>query len=243
VSLAKTTLGSVPVPDPTELTTAALLREVANVRELVENRIGATRETVEAKLQGNTDVLLQRLDGMDKAIELLQRTTDQLPGQIKDAVDTLRGLHSEKFDNLSALMEEQFKGVQTQFRERDTRTEQSSKDSKVAVDAALQAAKEAVGEQNKSSALAIAKSEAATNKQLDQIGTIMNATTNGLNDKIDDLKTRLTTVEGRWQGVAPAQLTPSATSPPILGYALGGLAIVLLVIIIIFEVTQRGTIH
>ena len=43
----------------------------------------------------------------------------------------------------------------------------------VAVDAALQAAKEAVGEQNKSNALAIAKSEATFTKQIDQIGVLI----------------------------------------------------------------------
>jgi hypothetical protein len=100
-----------------------------------------------------------------------------------------------------AKHEEKFNSVQVQFAERDTRTEQTSKDSKVAVDAALQAAKEAVGEQNKSSTLAIAKSEAATTKQIDQISVIINTMAKGLDDKIDDIKTRLTSIEGRAKGL------------------------------------------
>jgi hypothetical protein len=101
---------------------------------------------------------------------------------------------------LQRLHEEKFRSVAIQFVERDTRTEQTSRDSKVAVDAALQAAKEAVGEQNKSSAMAIAKSEAATTKQIDQIGVIIQTNTAGFNDKIDDIKSRLTIIEGKATG-------------------------------------------
>lgn len=156
-----------PDPDPTVLTTQALLREILNLKEIFETRIA----------------------GMDKAIVLLQTTSDRVPSWVEKAVGQLRELHDEKFSS-----------IQTQFAERDTRTEQTSRDSKVAVDAALQAAKEAVGEQNKSNALAIAKSEAAFTKQIDQIGLLIQTTAKATDDKIDDIKTRLTTIEGIKQG-------------------------------------------
>jgi len=66
----------------------------------------------------------------------------------------------------------------------------------VAVDAALQAAKEAVGEQNKSSALAIAKSETSTTKQIDQLVAQIASQTKNFDDKIGDVKERLTRIEG-----------------------------------------------
>jgi len=122
-----------------------------------------------------------RLDAMDKAIILLQDTANRSP--------TINEVHLET--------KEKFRSIATQFAERDTRTEQTSRDSKVAVDAALQAAKEAVAEQNKSSALAIAKSEVSTTKQIDQLGLTIQTMTGGLNDKIDDVKERLTSIEGR----------------------------------------------
>lgn len=179
-----------PIPDPTILTTQQLNREIGALREIIETR----------------------LDGMDKAIELLQTLNNHAQDFVKTEVSHLQTLHDEKF-----------KSIQNQFIERDTRTEQTSRDSKVAVDAALQAAKEAVGEQNKSSALAIAKSEAATNKQLDGIGTLLNTTAGGLTDKIDDLRTRLTTIEGRSSG-----------GKDVYGYmiAAGGLVIAALVFFI-----------
>lgn len=135
------------------------------------------------------EIINARLDGMDKILGLLQSGMDNRQQAITAEVTHLRTLHEEKFHSISI-----------QFSERDTRTEQTSKDSKVAVDAALQAAKEAVGEQNKSSALAIAKSENSTTKQIDQIGINIQSTTENLNDKIDDVKARLLTIDGLTTG-------------------------------------------
>lgn len=157
-------MGSVPVPDPTVLTTQQLLREIGLSREIIETR----------------------LNGMDKAIELLQAATDRQPTVIAAAVSDLQELHEEKF-----------RSIEVQFRERDTRTDQTSRDSKVAVDAALSAQVKSVDAQNISNALAIAKSEAGFTKQIDQIGTLIQATGKATDDKIDDIKTRLNSVEGR----------------------------------------------
>ena len=171
--------GSVPTPDPTVLTTEQLERAISGLRDLLRT-----------EMAGHRQVLETRLDDMDKAKDLLRVAIGKIPEEVDKNVVNLRTLHDEKF-----------RSIQTQFAERDVRTEQSAKDSKVAVDAALQAAKEAVGEQNKSSSLAIAKSETATTKQIDQLGVLITATTKTTDDKIDDLKGRLTTIESRNNGM------------------------------------------
>lgn len=171
-------MGSVPVPDPTTLTTEALTREIDGLREQTEKDIGNMRALIET-----------RLDGNDQAVELLRTTTDKVPGMVADAIGQLEKLHNEKFNS-----------IQVQFAERDTRTEQLSSTSKLAVDAALQAAKELGSKQNEAAAAAIAKSEAATTKQIDQIGTLIGANTKAADEKIDDLKTRVQAIESRKQG-------------------------------------------
>lgn len=148
--------------------------------------------TTEQSLRGLAslrEIIEARLDGMDTILGLLQTHLDHRDTAIATGVK-----------HLQDLIDEKFKSIATQFIERDTRTEQTSRDSKVAVDAALQAAKEAVGEQNKSAASAIAKSEAATTKQIDAIGILISTTAKASDDKIDDLKTRLTTIEGHSNG-------------------------------------------
>jgi hypothetical protein len=152
-----------PIPDPTLRTTEALLREIASLRELV----------------------FTRLDGMDKAVQLLQDTVNKSP-----SIAELYAKHEQMFVN-----------IQTQFKERDVRAEQTKTEGKVSIDAALQAAKEAVSEQNKSNGLAISKSEASTTKQIDQIGVTIETLENSMDGKISDVKERLTLIEGRTKGI------------------------------------------
>jgi hypothetical protein len=139
-----------PIPDPTELTTEQLRREVSILRELIELRLTA----------------------VDRATLLLNQVT-----------------------------EEKFRSMEVRFLERDRHNEHTHRDSKSAIDAALLAAKEAVHAQNESSSLAIAKSEVATNKQIDQQGNMIVSATRALSDKIDDIKSRLTLIEGKGVGV------------------------------------------
>jgi hypothetical protein len=168
-----------PRPDPTVLTTQAVRRDIS-----------ALREVLEAEIEGQEKVFEGRFVAMDKAIELLQTIADRLPGLIDGKVAQLKGLHDEKFSSIA-----------TQFSERDTRTEQTQRDSKVAVDAALQAQKESVNAQNISNAQAIAKSEANFTKLLDQLAMLINSNTKTSDDKIDDLKARVQSIEGKGLGI------------------------------------------
>jgi hypothetical protein len=204
----------VPSPDPTLLTTQQLIREIQSLRELFD----------------------ARLDGMDKALTLLQAKADRYPQPTDLAITRLQELIYQKFESvglefrardqavstaleaqresmitkhesvvmsvqrLQELHTEKFDSIATQFKERDVRTEQASKDSKVAIDAALQAQKEAVGKQNEANSAAISKSEAAFVKQIDQIGILISTMTKGTDDKIGDIKDRLTTIEGLKKG-------------------------------------------
>jgi len=175
----------VPVPDPTVLTTEQLLRENVWLREVLDTKLDGIVKAGELR-QVNTN---GKFEAYDKAIRLLQDIADKFPDRIDEKISSLKEVHEEKFSS-----------IQTQFKERDVRSDQTQKDSKVAVDAALQAAKEAVGEQNKSSALAIAKSEASTTKQIDQQGLLIQSTAKASDEKIDDIKERLTRIEGSGAG-------------------------------------------
>jgi phage-related protein len=207
-------------------------KQIANLKELFDTKlmqISADRDLVRT-------VIETRLNGMDKAIELLQHAADHFPARIDEKISALREVHDQKFVALLDTHSEKFSSIQTQFRERDVRTEQSSKDSKVAVDAALQAAKEAVGEQNKSSALAISKSESATVKQIDQQGLLITTATQGLRDMIDDVKERLTRIEGKGEGKTAAVTTAAVNSNynvALIGLIIGSLIAIAGVIVAI----------
>jgi hypothetical protein len=176
-----------------------------------------TTQQLLRELNSLREVLVARMDGYDKAITLLQAFTDRQP-TIAEVV---------------AQFTEKFRGIETQFKERDLRTEQSAKEAKVAVDAAFSAQKEAVAEQNKSAAAAIAKSEAATTKQIDAIVLLLQANSKAADEKNDDLKGRITSIEGRGQAYSQG-FGWIATSVGIVAAVIGA-------IIAVFFKTGVGT--
>jgi hypothetical protein len=119
----------------------------------------------------------------------LYREVTGLKEVVKGWVDGVSGTVDTRITGELSRFEEKFLSIQVQFRERDVRTEQSAGQVKLAVDAALQAQKEAAGEQAKSFTLATNKSE-----------TSMNAQITGLDSKINDVKDRLNRVEGMGLG-------------------------------------------
>jgi len=215
--------GLVPIPDPSVLTTEALEREILHIRELLETKLFSS----DTSAKQVRDIIETRLDGMDKAIKLLQDTADKFPARIDEKIDALRLVHEQKFLELANTHGEKFSSIQTQFKERDVRTEQSSKDSKVAIDAALQAAKEGVGEQNKSSAMSILKSETATAKQIDQLGMLISSMTKAFDDKVADVKERVGRIEGRGEG-----------GHALWGYLVGVVGLIGGVIAVVLTVTK-----
>lgn len=101
-------------------------------------------------------------------------TTEALTREIT----ALKELVFTRIESLKDVNNEKFQSIQTQFLERDTRANQTAKDNKLAVDAALNAAKEAV-----------AKSEGTTVRQLETV-----------DGKINDVKERINRIEGSTMG-------------------------------------------
>ena len=172
-----------------------------------------TTEAVDRAIEAYRNVVSTRLQGMDRATELLAEALLKIEAGTDTKLDHMvddrrRGFKAErefvleKIENVRAVSQERFDAVATQFSERDTRTDQAASESRVSLDAALAAAKEAVSEQNKANALAIGKSEDATKERLDSVTALMTSGLASLDDKIGDLKGRLDRGEGRGTGAA-----------------------------------------
>lgn len=194
-----------PIPDPTRLTTEQLDREIGSLRAVLDAGLASLRQIIEARLNGN-----------DRAIQLLQSTADKFPQWVDEKIAAVRDVVTEKFNS-----------IEKQFTERDVRTEQAAGAVKIAVDAALQAQKEAATETNKSGTAAITKSETATTKQIDQLGELIRTMTKGFDDKIGDVKDRLTRIEGKGEGVDHTQTTRQSSNSYVVALASLAVAIVL----------------
>lgn len=187
-----------PVPDPTTLTTEQLRRELSALRE----------------------VLVTRLEGMDRATDLLSQTVNRTPTVIQTEISHLRELMNEKLGSLGGQAEEKFASIGLQFAERDIRTQQASTASSQALAAALQAAKEAVFEQAQAAAKAAEKTELSFTKQIDQIGLRIDTVIKGYDDRLTELKERIDRGEGTSQG-ADATRTETRLNTGSLVAAIG----------------------
>lgn len=210
-----------PVPDPTSLTTDQLRREIQALRELLEARLVAQGDLIKA--------LSLRTDGR-------QETVDVTVGHLRDLlISNLKNVEV-KIDQLGAVSLERFLRIDTQFVERDKRTDQLSTADKTAVAAALQAAKEAVGAQNTSNSIAIAKSESATQESIKQLGTLLSSASQATNDKIGDLRARLDRGEG---GSAGAKVSADSSRDNI-GLIFGAIALLIALVTLFLAFARRS---
>jgi hypothetical protein len=183
-SSSSSSRGSVPRPDPTVLTTEALLREIGALRTLIGERISATEALFETKIQSGREGGLALRDFLVGEIAAL-----------RDFHETdVRGLR-ELVASMGHLRDEKLVTVQTQFDLIERQRVENKADTKAAVDAALAAAKEAVKEQTTASDRAITKSETATSEQLKQMNVTFTTAVQGISGPISDLKDRVTALE------------------------------------------------
>ena len=197
-------------PDPTELTRTLINREIDQLNELRSVQLDGAMRTVHAELAA-----------IHEAIRVAREEVTRVPTDVEKAVSNLKELHSERFES-----------IEKQFRERDVRVEQTARDTKVAVDAALQAAEKAVGKQNESFALSINKSEAATLKQIDAQSATLTTATASLDGKIGDVKERLTRLESLSIGQGNAVDEQRSSAGEMRGYVATAISVILLAIAI-----------
>lgn len=164
--------------DPTSLTTAQLQREIAALKELVFVRLGAIEEGIET---AHNDLV-------------------RVPTDVQKQIAGLREYLEGKIECDKELKEEKFKYIIERFDIIEQARQEQKRDTATAIDAALRSAKEAVIEQNSNNNNNINKSENNMTKQLEQIGRQMTEQFRAHDDKINDVKDRLTKAESTSTG-------------------------------------------
>lgn len=182
---------NIPIPDPSALTTDQLRRELGSLREVLETRLAA--------MDTATALVAMKLEGLTREFN------DRLEKQRRERLEQLaatREIMMAQLEIVRAVGDERFAAVAVQFGERDIRTEKAAQEARISLDAALAAAKEAVGEQNKSNTLAIDKSDRNTKEKIDSLVIQISTSIDSLNDKILELRRAVDRSEGKSQGGA-----------------------------------------
>lgn len=120
--------------------------------------------------------------------------------QLHREITVLHELINALFEGAEEISEQKFKAVEKQFELIERQRVEQKNDTKAAVDAALTAQKEAVKEQTIASDRAIAKSEAAMTKQLEQLSVNFTTAINGVALQQQDSKERIVKIESAKQG-------------------------------------------
>lgn len=178
-------------PDPSSLTTQMTYREISGLKELTYQEIRGLKELIES-----------RLEAIEKGIEIAHQDLVRVPTDVQEQVGTLKQLHDVRISYEHELASLRFDHIRDRFAWTEQNRIEQKKDSADALAAALNAAKEAVAEQNKSNVAAITKSEANVTKGMDALASLIAQMGKSIDDKINDIKDRQTKSESNIFGRA-----------------------------------------
>jgi hypothetical protein len=107
--------GWVPRPDPTILTTEALIREIAHLRELMETQIEGLGDACEAKFEYIEQRLRDRTLLVDAAFEASREAVAAALASSKEAVAKSEGTFNKQLDEMKLTMAAANKGIEDQI--------------------------------------------------------------------------------------------------------------------------------
>lgn len=212
----------VPIPDPTSLTTKALEREIGHLRELMEAAQEQTSKHLDAAdLQADARFKIQLEDvrrqveakfiEQDKAVQAALVSSDK-------AINELGVATTQRIEALQHLNEAQFITYRTLLDSQADKVKIAVEADNKLVTAAFAASKEAIRAAFDSSKEAIQKAETFNEKRFEL-----------MSKQLDELKTQLTLISGKGQGVAA-----------LWGYAIGAAGLIATVLAIVLAISNSN---
>lgn len=160
--------------------------ELHSVPDRIRDALEANRREILGDLGGTQALVEQRLDSMDKAIELaageLARIRDLLRGEWESRVEAEREFVMAQVEILRSVAAERF----------------------AAIDGRFTAAASAVAAQNAANDRAITVAQAGVKEQLESLGSVTDAGMKALESKITDARDRITAIESLTRGIKEA---------------------------------------
>jgi hypothetical protein len=124
------------------------------------------------------ELVYARIDGVESNLHSFQEAITRVPTEVQKAIEGLRELTNERVRSIDERFHAREGFLASQF----------------------DAAREIAAEQIRSSNIAIGKSETAFARQIEQLSVLLNQQDKATNDKVYELRNRLTLIEGMSQG-------------------------------------------
>jgi len=165
-------------PDPTQIRAAAPTVEFPDTTPITRSDLDRALASIQV-----------HFDAIEKAVELSHQDSVRVPTLVDRAVSNLQTLMESKIANAQEVVGGRVDKLEIQFQERTAA-------GSTAVAAALQAAKEAVGQQQLASASSVEKAQAQSGEALAQLRASFVQTTNAQEAQLSDVKSRLDRLDG-----------------------------------------------
>lgn len=174
---------------------------------------------MEDKLQSLRDLIISRIESMDKAALVLADNVNRVPTLLDRETARLLALFEERTGNIRHLLVD-----------RDDQAKQDKATAAAAVETALTSLRELLFLQNSATTAAIAKSESATSNDLESLSKVITSTKDGISNDINNLKQRLDRSEGAYTGQRELRKDDHMTVGSIVGVVGGIVGIIALII-------------
>lgn len=191
-SFASTLPPRAALTDVRSLTTEQLYREIENLRQLIDTRVNSVYAMVETIKEQRAPL-----------ITLMDTKADFLHEKHQTSLESWSRLHEERartLDGKFLTIDEKFKGIALIFDERKQQLSQATTASNLAISAAFEAGEKAND-----------KASVAFQKRMDELGESIQHGNKTTDDKINDLKDRVTGIEQRSQGANMARASNQET--------------------------------
>lgn len=221
----------IPNPDPSLITSEAIDRRVADAMAILGARLDAADKAVEVfhadltRVPTQLDTAIKGLRELIEArIEAVERNVDRIEVRLLTNVNVVQeGL--VELQKLTATTEQKFLGLDLRLEERVKERNNTTK--------------EAFAAQKELQAFI----SAGFTKAIDAQQTLLSAQTNANNDKISDLKDRLTAMENRTAGISTANIENRSSNTDTSTRMVAIFAVVAVVVIGIAEIITRIAVH
>ena len=172
-------------------------------------------------------------EALQRGLQSERDHTDALARRLEASIVALQALGAAQDTGAAHLAAERFRSIEEHFRLVETQRVEQKVDTKSAVDAALIAQKEAVREQTTASERAVAKSDAATAKQIEQLTATFRTAIDGVTSLLSDTKDRVGQIEATRRGSLDErgqQQTGLGSTVSVLGLVVAVVSVAALVI-------------
>lgn len=223
------------VTDPTLLTDKAIAKEATARKE--------AHSALQESIAKDLAIRDERLRGIDEATKLRLGPIDGVPGRIVQEVTHLELLADAKRDAVAKIshieMGHQREISDIRFAAAEKLTALGDDLRATALTAAFAAQKEASAKEAEYTKIASNKAETATADAIDKLGVLFDTRVGGVEQKVDDVRTRMTGIENRGVGSSEQRTEGRQSNTAVIALASVVVGLLILVVAILALVIPR----